>query len=90
MKVIKIGAVWCNACVVMKPRWKEIESENPWLETEYFDFDIDEERIKDFNLDEGKLPTFIFKDKEGNEFLRLHGEIAKDDLLTILNENKHK
>jgi len=34
MKVLKIGAVWCNGCLVMKPRWEELEKENPWLETE--------------------------------------------------------
>lgn len=41
MKVLKIGAVWCNGCLVMRPRWQEIEKENPWLKTEYFDFDED-------------------------------------------------
>ena len=45
MKVIKIGAVWCNGCLVMRPRWQEIETENPWLTTEYFDFDQDSTKI---------------------------------------------
>ena len=42
MKVLKFGAVWCAGCLVMKPRWKELETENSWLETEYYDFDIDD------------------------------------------------
>lgn len=41
MKVIKIGAVWCSEGLVMKPRWLEIEKINPWLETQYLDFDED-------------------------------------------------
>ena len=39
MKVLKFGAVWCLGCLIMKPRWTEIETENTWLETEYYDFD---------------------------------------------------
>lgn len=29
MKVVKIGAPWCASCIIMKPRWQEIEQENP-------------------------------------------------------------
>ena len=28
MKVLKFGAVWCPGCLVMKPRWKEIETDS--------------------------------------------------------------
>ena len=89
MKVLKFGAVWCSGCLIMKPRWKEIEAENPWLETTYYDFDIDKEKVKEYSIDEN-LPTFIFLDKNNTEFLRLTGEIAKKKLLEILNQNKEK
>jgi hypothetical protein len=46
MKVLKFGAVWCPGCLVMKPRWKEIETDNSWLETEYHDFDQDKEVVR--------------------------------------------
>ena len=49
MKVIKIGAIWCNGCLVMKPRWGEIEKKNPWLETEFYDFDESPEIVKKYN-----------------------------------------
>jgi len=26
MKVLKFGAVWCPGCLVMRPRWAEIEN----------------------------------------------------------------
>lgn len=89
MKVLKFGAVWCSGCLVMKSRWKEIEGELPSLQTQYFDFDIDKEMVEKYKIDES-LPVFIFLDKEGNEFLRLNGEIEKDELLEIINQNKDR
>lgn len=89
MKIIKIGAVWCNGCLVMRPRWAEIEKENPNLKTEYFDFDEDKEKIEKFNIESGKLPVFIFLGKKGNEVLRLSGEIEKKDLLKAIEECKN-
>lgn len=89
MKVLKFGAVWCSGCLVMKPRWKEIEGELPSLQTQYFDFDVDKEMVKKYKIDQS-LPTFIFLDKEDNEFLRLNGEIEKDELLEIINKNKDR
>jgi len=90
MKIIKVGAVWCSGCIVMKPRWAVIEKEHPWLETEYLDFDENEDKVQIYNLEKGKLPTFIFVDKENKEFLRLHGEISKEKLVKVILENKDK
>jgi len=33
----------------MKPRWEEIEKENPWLEAQYYDFDQDKEAVQKYN-----------------------------------------
>ena len=67
MKVIKIGAVWCPGCLVMGPRWQEIEAELPWLQAEYYDFDRNKEQMGRFNAVSDKLPVFIFIDKEDRE-----------------------
>jgi len=90
MKVLKIGAVWCNGCLVMRPRWQEIEKENPWLKTQYFDFDKDKEIVKKYKIDSGVLPVFIFLDKNEKEFLRLNGEVEKEELIKVLLGNKNK
>ncbi|HSV94584.1 MAG TPA: thioredoxin family protein [Spirochaetia bacterium] len=90
MKVIKIGAVWCNGCLVMKPRWQEIEKENPELITEYYDFDTDKETIEKYKIDSGVLPVFIFEDNQGKEIQRLTGEIEKEKLVQLIKENKDK
>ncbi|HLD30867.1 MAG TPA: thioredoxin family protein [Patescibacteria group bacterium] len=89
MKVLKFGSVWCPGCLVMKPRWKEIEEENVWLKTEYHDFDQEKELAEKYNIT-NILPVFIFLDKDDKEFLRLSGEINKIKLVKIINENKNK
>ncbi len=89
MKVLKFGAVWCSGCLVMKPRWKEVEIELPWLQTAYYDFDTDKEMVNKYHVDE-TLPTFIFLDKHDQEFLRIHGEVEKNKLLITIDENKDK
>ncbi len=90
MKVLKFGAVWCPGCLVMKPRWQEIEKELTWLETEYYDIDKDKEMAEKYNIESEIIPTFIFLDEKGEEFLRLHGEIEKQKLINIINNNKDK
>ena len=90
MKVLKFGAVWCNGCLVMRPRWQVIEKENLWLKTEYFDFDQNKEMVKKYGIVSGVLPVFVFLDKEGKEILRLNGEIDKAELLKVIAENKDK
>jgi thiol-disulfide isomerase/thioredoxin len=90
MKVIKIGAVWCPGCLVMKPRWEEVEKENSWLKAEYLDFDNDKEKVKEYNIKDDNLPVFIFLDKGGKELLRLSGELSKKEIIKTITELKDK
>ncbi len=85
MEVLKIGAVWCSGCLVMRPRWKEIEQENPWLKTRYLDYDIDRDEVSKFTVDKERLPICVFFSKNGEELLRLDGEVPKDELLQVVN-----
>jgi len=89
MKVLKFGAVWCSGCLVMKPRWTEIEEEHPWLKTEMYDFDKDKKMVEQYNVN-NSLPTFVFLDKKNKELLRLNGELSKEKLVKIILENKNK
>jgi len=79
MKVLKIGAAWCSGCLVMKPRWGEIEKELPWLKTEFYDYDESPEAIRQYNINES-LPVAIVLDDDGSELHRFEGEVAKDDI----------
>ena len=88
MKVIKIGAKWCSGCLVMAPRWREIEAEHPWLMTEYYDFDDNTQEVAKYNAHSEVLPLFIFLKRNGEEILRMHGEVAKDRLVSVIIQNK--
>jgi len=90
MKILKFGAVWCSECLIMKPRWEKIEKENPWVETEYYDFDESKDVIKKYKLEDGKIPVFIFLTKDGNEIERLVGEYSEKELLNKINEHKSR
>ena len=85
MKIIKIGSTWCSACIIMKPIWEEIEKEIK-LNTEYYDFDIYEDELKEKYQIGDKLPIIIFLDDNGNELTRIIGEVKKDDLLKKIKE----
>lgn len=86
MKILKFGAVWCSGCIIMKPRWAEIEKDLPWLKTQYFDADENPEFIQKYTITD--YPCFIFLDKNENEIHREYGEIEKDKLIHIINQYK--
>lgn len=89
MKILKIGAVWCSGCLVMRPRWQKIEKQIPDLVTEYFDFDERKDIVEQYHIENTKLPVFIFLDKENNELERKTGEVEEKDLVELINKYKN-
>lgn len=89
MKVLKFGAVWCPGCIIMRPRWREIEQEQQWLKTEYYDYDSDTDMVTKYRIT-NKLPVCIFLDTEDNELKRLTGEVSKQELLELILQFKNK
>ncbi len=90
MKVIKIGATWCPGCLVMRPVWKRIEAENIWLVTEYYDVDEEKDLVAQHKVDRNLLPVSIFLDKDGNELLRLTGEVPRERILQAIREYRDR
>ncbi len=88
MKVLKFGAVWCLGCLLMRPRWLEIEKELPWLVTEYHDVDKEPELESKYRLTD--YPAFIFLDKNDREFQRMYGEIDKKVLKEFCEKNRNQ
>ncbi len=88
LRVLKIGAIWCPGCVIMKTRWAEIEKELPELETEYFDADEHKELLKKYKVK--NLPASIFLDKNDKVLIKREEEVGKEELLRIIEENKDK
>lgn len=79
MKIIKIGAVWCPGCLVMKKVWKSIRNDYPNLDITDLDYDMNSNEVNIYNP--GKvLPIVIFLDKNNNELERLIGEKSEEDL----------
>ena len=83
MKVIKIGALWCGACLVTNKAWNEFKKKHNF-EFEELDYDLDEEEVAKYSV--GKvLPVFLFLSNH-QEVGRLVGEISFDDLENKLSE----
>ena len=79
MKIIKIGAIWCPGCLVMKKVWKNILNDYPDLDISELDYDMDDNEVSKYNP--GKvLPVVIFLDEDNNEIERLIGEQKEDTL----------
>ncbi|MDD5751304.1 MAG: thioredoxin family protein [Candidatus Peribacteraceae bacterium] len=88
MKVLKFGAVWCPGCLVMKPRWAEVEREHAWLKTEFYDFDQNKDVVETYHVDRN-LPVCIFLDGQGHELTRLHGEVEKERLVALIQQYRN-
>jgi thioredoxin 1 len=88
MKIIKIGGKTCAECKTMVPRWKEIESEMPELETEMYVIEEHPELTEKYSLK--AIPTFIFMDKDGNELSRLTKIQTKERLIEEINKYRDK
>ena len=84
MKVISISAIWCPACLIMRPRIDKVLKNFPNIEQVVYDYDIDEEIIEAYQVGT-TLPVFILLDEE-KEITRIIGEKSEDEILTILRE----
>ena len=81
MRVVKINALWCSACLVMNKVWKKIEDKYNF-EVLQLDYDMDEEEVEKYNVGE-VLPVFIFFDDD-KEILRVTGEKSEKEFLELI------
>lgn len=83
MKVVKITALWCSACLIMNKRWDEVLKEKE-IETISLDLDMDEEEVANYQVGD-ILPVFIFY-KGDKEVRRIVGEKTTREMLAIIKE----
>lgn len=83
MEFIKIGAMWCPGCIVMKKTFKQIE-EDFNIEIKSLDLDFDEEEVSKYNVGD-TLPVIIVN-KDGKEIKRIIGEKSYQELKSLLEE----
>lgn len=72
MKIVKISALWCPACLITNKAMNKIKEEYPEIEIVELDYDYDEEEVSKYNPGT-ILPVLIFIENE-NEVNRLIGE----------------
>jgi len=84
MKIIKIGAIWCPGCLVMKKVWNNI-LKNYELDITELDYDMDSEEVSKYNVG-NVLPVVIFFDKDGNELERVIGEQKESKLVELIDK----
>lgn len=75
--IIRISAMWCSSCIIMKSRFNDVIKEYN-LDIKDYDYDLDEDKIKEFNIGE-ILPVYI-KIEDNKEVKRLVGEHSKEEL----------
>lgn len=81
MKLVKISAIWCSSCIIMKSRFNEIIKDKE-VEVISLDYDIDD--IEKYNVGE-VLPVFI-KIENDKEIDRLVGEHSKEEIERFIGE----
>ena len=82
MKVVRISAVWCSGCLVMKKTWKELQEKYSDFEYIDYDYDMDEDIVKTYNVGD-IVPINIFI-KDGKEVTRLIGEKSKEEVEEVI------
>ena len=82
---VELGSVGCIPCDKMQPIMKEIEEEyKGQVKVVFHDVKTAEGKpyIKEFGI--RAIPTQVFLDKDGNEYFRHLGFLAKDELIKVL------
>jgi len=81
MKILRISAIWCSACLIMNKVWNKLK-ENYEFEPVELDLDMDEEEANKYKPKD-VLPVFIVFDND-KEILRLTGEFTYESFLEKL------
>ena len=79
MKIIKIGAMWCPACIIVNKYYKELKNKYKDIEFIDLDIDLDDEEASVYNVGD-ILPVFIFF-KNDKEIKRVIGEKTQDEII---------
>ncbi len=85
MKIIKIGAMWCPACIIMNKFWNKVKEEFKNIEFIDYDLDMDEEKIESYQV--GNVLPVIIAINNGIEKSRLIGERKEEEVLEFIRKN---
>lgn len=86
MKIVRINAMWCGGCLAMHKVWKKVSVEYPDIEIINYDYDMDEDIVKNYNVG-SLLPVAIFFEEE-KEVIRLNGEKTFEEIKEVIDKYK--
>lgn len=81
MKIIRISAIWCSSCIIMKSRFNEI-IKNKNIDVIDLDYDFDD--VDKYNVGD-ILPVYI-KFEDDIEVGRLIGEHKKEEIESFIGD----
>ncbi len=84
MEIIKIGALWCPACLITNNSLSKVMEKYPNIKVTNLDYDFDDEALK-YNVG-NTLPVLIFM-KDDKEITRLIGEKTEKEIEEIVGVN---
>lgn len=87
MKIVKISAMWCPACIMMSKYWKNIENEFADIEFINYDLDIDEDEIKQYTV--GNILPVLIVSNNDVELGRLIGEKKYDEVVEFIRKMRN-
>jgi thiol-disulfide isomerase/thioredoxin len=79
MKIVKVGAMWCPACIITNKYWKDLKNKYSSIEFLDYDLDMDEEEVKPLKIG-NKLPEIIIYDDNNVEIKRIIGEKTQEEM----------
>ena len=84
MKIVKVGALWCPACLITNKSLNKIKEEYSDIEIIELDYDFDEEEVQKYNVGTVLPELILFKDDK--EVMRLKGEKNYKELKNAVSE----
>ena len=88
MRIIKVGAMWCPACIKMSKFWNKIKLDYSNIEFIDLDIDMDEEEVKELNIG-NILPEIIVYDND-KEVKRIIGEKKQEEIESVIDKYYEK
>lgn len=85
MKLIKISAMWCPACIKLNKYWNKVEDRFKEIEFINYDLDFDSLEIEKYNVG-NILPVLILQDDDKEK--RLIGEKTYDEIVEFIEGSK--
>ena len=84
LKIVRISAMWCPACIIMNKFWSNVEKEFSNIEFVTYDLDMDEDVVKEYTP--GDILPVLIAFEDGTELKRTVGEKNLEDTMKFIEE----